>query len=282
MPHGQLTYEVFVAPGIPTTVTDLPPDLDRRMWSPISSTLIQGERDAVLVDPLMTIAQADALSEWVAARGKRLTAVYITHAHGDHWFGLARILQEFPQARALALPHVVERMRAQADPDFVKSFWNARFPGQIPENLVPAQPMDEPFIELEGHRLEAVPLGHTDTDDTTCLHVPSLRLVVAGDAVYNNVHLYLAESAREGRKEWLAALDRIEALDPRLVVAGHKDPQAPDTAGAIEQTRAYIHDFARLEQEAESVLDLYEAMLKIHPDRINRGALWGSARFALG
>ncbi|WP_405467821.1 MBL fold metallo-hydrolase [Streptomyces canus] len=282
MPQSQLTYEVFVAPGIPTTVTDLPPDLDRRMWSPISSTLIQGERDAVLVDPLMTVAQADALSEWVAARGKRLTAVYITHAHGDHWFGLAKILRDFPKARALALPHVVERMQAQSSPDFVKSFWNARFPGQIPEDLVPAQPMDEPFIELEGHRLEAIPLGHTDTDDTTCLHVPSLQLVVAGDAVYNNVHLYLAESSQKGRQEWLAALDRIETLAPRLVVAGHKDPQAPDTAAAIEETRAYIHDFARLEQDATSALELYEAMLKIHPDRINRGALWGSARVALG
>lgn len=282
MPHGQLEYEVFVAPGIPTTVTDLPPDLERRMWSPISSTLIYGERDAVLVDPLMTIEQAKRLSEWVAARGKRLTTVYVTHAHGDHWFGLAKILQDFPGARALALPHVVERMRAQSTPEFVESFWNARFPGQIPQDLVLADPMDDSFIELEGHRLEAIPLGHTDTDDTTCLHVPALDLVVAGDAVYNNVHLYLAESPQEGREEWLAALDRIERLNPRLVVAGHKDSQAPDSVAAINETRKYIHTFARLSENAESVLDLYEAMLKIYPDRINRGALWGSARFALG
>jgi glyoxylase-like metal-dependent hydrolase (beta-lactamase superfamily II) len=138
------------------------------------------------------------------------------------------------------------------------------------------------FIELEGNRLEAVPLGHTDTDDTTCLHVPSLDLVLAGDAVYNNVHLYLAESPAEGREQWLAALDVIENLNPRLVVAGHKDPQAPDAASAISATRTYIHDFARLADEATSALDLYKAMLEIHPDRINRGALWGSARFALG
>ncbi|MCX4409418.1 MBL fold metallo-hydrolase [Streptomyces sp. NBC_01764] len=282
MPQGQLTYEVFVAPGIPTTVTDLPPDLDRRMWSPISSTLIYGERDAVLVDPLMTISQADALIEWVAARDKRLTAVYVTHAHGDHWFGLAKVLKAFPDTHALALPHVVERMHAQASPEFVESFWNTRFPGQIPTDLLLPEPMQGNFIELEGNRLEAVPLGHTDTDDTTCLHVPSLDLVLAGDAVYNNVHLYLAESPEEGRKQWLAALDVIENLNPRLVVAGHKDPQAPDAASDISATRAYIHNFARLADEATSALDLYEAMLDIYPDRINRGALWGSARFALG
>ncbi|KPI13638.1 beta-lactamase domain protein [Actinobacteria bacterium OK006] len=282
MSQGQLTYEVFVAPGIPTTVTDLPPDLDRRMWSPISSTLISGERDAVLVDPLMTISQADALIEWVAARDKRLIAVYVTHAHGDHWFGLAKVLKAFPDAHALALPHVVERMHAQASPEFVESFWNTRFPGQIPTDLILPEPMQGTFIELEGHRLEAIPLGHTDTDDTTCLHVPSLDLVLAGDAVYNNVHLYLAESPAEGREQWLAALDVIENLNPRLVVAGHKDPQAPDAASAISATRTYIHDFARLADEATSALELYKAMLEIYPDRINRGALWGSARFALG
>lgn len=282
MPQEQLTYEVFVAPGIPTTVTDLPPDLERRMWSPISSTLISGERDAVLVDPLMTNSQADALIEWIVARDKRLTAVYVTHAHGDHWFGLGKVLKAFPDAHAVALPHVVDRMVAQATPAFVESFWNTRFPGQIPADLVLPEPLQGNVLELEGHRLEAIPLGHTDTDDTTCLHVPALDLVVAGDAVYNNVHLYLAESPEEGREQWLAALDVIENLNPRLVVAGHKDVLAADTASTIAETRAYIHTFARLADEATSALDLYTAMLEIYPDRINRGALWGSARFALG
>ena len=170
----------------------------------------------------------------------------------------------------------------QASPEFVKSFWHARFPGQIPTDLVLPEPFRDDFIELEGHRLEVIPLGHTDTDDTTCLHVPSLGLVVAGDAVYNNVHLYLAESPAEGREQWLDALDVIDNLDPRLVVAGHKDWQAPDAASAIAETRAYIHAFARLADKATSTIDLYRAMLEIYPDRINRGALWGSARFALG
>ena len=72
---SQLRYAVYVAEGIPTTVTDLPPDLDKRMWSPTSATLITGERDAVLVDPLFTSAQVEALREWIAASGKNLTAV---------------------------------------------------------------------------------------------------------------------------------------------------------------------------------------------------------------
>jgi glyoxylase-like metal-dependent hydrolase (beta-lactamase superfamily II) len=79
-------------------------------------------------------------------------------------------------------------------------------------------------MDLEGHELVAVELGHTDTDDTTCLHVPSIGLVVAGDAAYNDVHLYLAESSAQTRREWIDALDKIEALNPRAVVASHKRP----------------------------------------------------------
>jgi len=76
--------------------------------------------------------------------------------------------------------------------------------------------------------LVAVELGHTDTDYTTCLHVPSIGLVVAGDAAYNDVHLYLAESNAQTRQEWIAALDKIESLNPRAVVASHKRPENDD------------------------------------------------------
>ncbi len=79
-------------------------------------------------------------------------------------------------------------------------------------------------FELEGEELVSIPLGHTDTDSTTCLHVPSIVLVVAGDAVYNDVHVYLAESNADSRKVWIAALDTIESLKPGAVVAGHKRP----------------------------------------------------------
>ena len=86
-----LTWNIFVAPAAPIVSDNLAPGQSRRTWSPISATLISGERDAVLVDPLMTFKQAHALADWVAATGKNLTTVYITHGHGDHWFGLSVI-----------------------------------------------------------------------------------------------------------------------------------------------------------------------------------------------
>ncbi|MFF8726304.1 MBL fold metallo-hydrolase [Streptomyces sp. NPDC015171] len=282
MPPAPLTWSVHVAPAVPTEVTDLPPDLPRRMWSPITATLITGERDAVLVDALMTAEQAGRLADWVAASGKNLTTVFVTHGHGDHWFGLGTLLERFPHARAVATPAVVRQMEKQMAPEFVASFWRTRFPGQIPDRLVAAEPLDGDRLDLEGNDLVVVGLGHTDTDDTTCLHVPSVGLVVAGDAVYNDVHLYLAESPAEGRRSWLDALDTIAALNPRAVVAGHKRPGRPDDPATIAETRRYLHDFEAVAERTTTPADLYRGMLELHPGRVNQGALWGSARSAKG
>jgi hypothetical protein len=97
-----------------------------------------------------------------------------------------------------------------------------------------------------GNELVALELGHTDTASTTCLHVPSIGLVVAGDAAYNDVHLYLVELDPQTRREWIAALDKIESLNPRAVVAAHKRPENDDNPRVIEETRQYIRDFDRL------------------------------------
>jgi glyoxylase-like metal-dependent hydrolase (beta-lactamase superfamily II) len=149
----------------------------------------------------------------------------------------------------------------------------------ISDQLVLAEPLAGNSFDMEGHELVAVELGHTDTDHTTCLHVPDIGLVVAGDAAYNDVHLYLAESSAEKRKEWIAARDKIESLKPRAVVASHKRPENADDPKIIEETRQYIRDFERLAAVTKTAEELYEAMLKIYPNRVNPGwALWSSAR----
>jgi Metallo-beta-lactamase superfamily len=131
-------------------------------------------------------------------------------------------------------------MRKSSSPEALRTFWLPRFPGQIPDDNPVADPLDGEFFELEGRPLVPVSVRHTDTDDTTVLHVPDLALVVAGDAVYNDVHQYLAESDAQGRRDWLAALDTIEGLGPRAVVAGHKRYGKDDAPRTIDETRQYI------------------------------------------
>jgi len=276
---GLLNWDVFVTPGIPIVTRDKPPDVQETYFQATAATLIYGMRDAVLVDAFMTVTQASALADWVGARGRNLTTIYITHGHGDHWFGVGTLLERFPNAKAVATPNVVKVMRQNASPEVLEGSWKAAFPGQIPDRLVIAEELEGNVIDLEARALVAVELGHTDIDFTSCLHVPSIGLVVAGDAAYNDVHLYLAESNAQTRREWIAALDTIESLNPRAVVASHKRPENDDNPVVIEQTRQYIRDFDRLAATTTSARDLYEKMLKLYPNRVNPGwALWSSAR----
>jgi glyoxylase-like metal-dependent hydrolase (beta-lactamase superfamily II) len=240
---------------------DLPPGKEKWMWVPTSATLIYGERDAVLVDAFLTVEQAHAAVEWIAASGKNLTTIYI-HGHGDHFFDIGALLDRFPTAKAVATPNVLKVMRRQMSPEFVARFWNARYPGQIPEQLVLPEELQGNVIDLEGHELVVVEAGHTDTDNTTCLHVPSVGLVVAGDAAYNDVHFYLAESNAQTRREWITALDTIETLKPRAVIAGHKKADRDDSPGIIEETRQYIRDFERAASMTATARSRWTAELK--------------------
>jgi glyoxylase-like metal-dependent hydrolase (beta-lactamase superfamily II) len=273
-----LQHKVFVAGQIPQSGRGPLPDGSTRMWSPITSTLIMGQDDAVLVDPPLTETQAGEVGDWVAASGRRLRQIYITHGHGDHWFGAIPLLQRFPDVSVLATAGTRKLMTAQNQPKFRADFWDQVFPGQLPTGEVDVCVVDADGFELEGVPLLPIEVGHTDTDATTMLHVPQIDLLVAGDAVYNGVHLYLTESGGvAGIDEWIAALDIAEALRPATVIAGHKDRRLADDPSQIQQTRQYLTDARRLLESSDSAEAFYADMLALHPNRINSGALWGAA-----
>jgi len=274
----RLRYKTFVTEQIPQSGRGPLPDGSIRMWSPITSTLIMGRRDAVLIDPALTATQAAEVGDWIAASGRRLRQIYITHGHGDHWFGAIPLLQRFPGVTVQTTAGTAKIIAAQNDPEFRAEFWDRVFPGQLPAGELDVSIVDEQGFELEGVALVPVEVGHTDTDATTMLHVPDMGLLVAGDVVYNGVHLYLTESdGIAGIDEWLAALDTAEALRPATVIAGHKDPRAFDNPSQIQATRRYLTDARRLLESSESADEFYQEMLRLHPGRINPGALWGAA-----
>jgi glyoxylase-like metal-dependent hydrolase (beta-lactamase superfamily II) len=143
-----------------------------------------------------------------------------------------------------------------------------------------AEPLEGDDLELEGRKLVPINAGRTDTAHSTCLHVPSIGLIVAGDVVHNGIHPFLGETDTQSRLEWISTLDKLEALNPKEVIAGHKVPENDDDPGIIAETRQYLRDFNRLNAATTTARELYDAMLEIYPDRVNPGSLWGAVNAA--
>lgn len=276
-PNGTLGYDVFISEPIPLAVDAPLPNGERRMFSPLSTTLIYGSNDAVLVDPPLTTDQAASVGDWIKASGKNVTHIVATHGHGDHWF-TAGVLADRFDARVVASPGTIEQMHNNVAGR--EAVWDKGYPGQIPPSPVTATPVTDNRLTLEGHELLIVEVGHSDTDHSTVLHVPDLNLVVAGDVMYNGAHQYLAESADGGRDAWRNAIDRVRALRPQRIVASHRDKNLDDDAERIMvETRQYLDDADDLLLKHETAHDFFNAMLERYPNRrLGATILWAGAQ----
>ncbi|MCJ1388076.1 hypothetical protein MMC18_000920 [Xylographa bjoerkii] len=242
-------------------------------WSPISITLIHSATEAVLVDAPISNSQTVSLIAWIRATipNQRLTTLYITHGHGDHFFGIPLLRAAFPGLRVVATASTIEHIQETLTPAELGN-WEYLFPNQIP-----AQDNDTTFLEalppnltfeLDGHELRAIELGETDTWNTTVLHVPALGLVVAGDAVYGHYYQYLGDSNTTAlQDQWLAALDKVAALEPRAIVPGHMIPDEGYGIGHLHTTRTYLLAWQTEVAKAKTQEQLVYAMQQRFPGR---------------
>jgi glyoxylase-like metal-dependent hydrolase (beta-lactamase superfamily II) len=273
-----LTYDVFV--NDPPPQDGFLPNGEPKRFSPEASTLIYGSRDAVLTDPPMTTDQAGALGDWIAGKGRNLTDIFVTHGHGDHWFAAGPLAERFG-ARVVATAGTIAQMHANVA--MRPLLWDKVFAG-IPATPVTAVTVPDNRFALEGHELVIVEVGHTDTDDTSVLHVPDLELVVAGDVIYNGAHMYLAQSVAVGGFEpWREAIDKVEALEPRHIVTGHPNHRLDDDAPrTIAETRQYLDDAEELLRTESTAVDFFNAKIERYPNHIGRTVLWVSASALYG
>ncbi|KAA8643948.1 MBL fold metallo-hydrolase [Aspergillus tanneri] len=252
-----LRSAVYIAPPIPF---QNPGKTGRQgLWSPISCTLIYSAKEAVLVDTPITIKQTRDLIAWIEriAPGRKLSYIYITHGHGDHFFGLPLLTQRFPETQPVATEATVRHMRQQIEEKNFHAQWGTRFPGEIAQPFVLAQPLPSSNeFTLQGKwTMRAIEVGHTDTYGSSVLWVEDLRLAVCGDVVYGQVHQMLFEAnTASKREEWIRAVEIVEALGPC-------------------NTKEYIRAFGEVQGKAKSAREIVKAMTELYPDRYNTGAL---------
>jgi glyoxylase-like metal-dependent hydrolase (beta-lactamase superfamily II) len=228
-----------------------------------------------LVDTPITTSQTESLVAWIKERipTKKLVTIYITHGHGDHWFGIPTLVKHFPNAVPIATPKVLSYIKEHLRNRI--GVWESQFPGQIDEQTVLPQPIDGESFQLEGHRLYTVDVGQADTHDSTILWSPDLKLAVCGDVVYGDVHQMLGECpTREKRQAWIDSIKSVQALEPRLVVPGHMQGSEMPGPFHLQNSIEYIESFDELlEGGAKSPRELAEKMMKRWPTRFNTGAL---------
>jgi glyoxylase-like metal-dependent hydrolase (beta-lactamase superfamily II) len=250
-------------------------------FPPTTATLLTGPTEAILVDAAFLTDDVSALGNLIADTGKKLTTIYITHGHADHFFGIASLLQRFPQARAFALPSVIDYIGDTVAEQTQQ--WNAMFGDRVVKCEVLPEVLDTSTLFIDGVAADVIEVEQADITPSSIVHVPSTGVVVAGDAVYNEIHPMLGLSTPQQWRKWIGTLDVVQRLDPTMIVAGHKRPDSDDRAvqAMLSTTRAYIEDFARACENASGADELIAAMVEKYPGHGNRWTLEFSASQAL-
>jgi len=236
---------------------------EQATWPARTSTLIAGDRDAMLVDAFLTKSEGEDLAEWVSRSGKSPSTVFITHGHGDHFFGAGPTLAAYPDAQLVTLsPQVASEAGGQVGPEGM-AVWNGWFAGQFDENPAVPAALTSGELEIEGHPVHLSVAGLADGVLGAIVHVPDIATVCSGDVLYNNIHMWLWNSTPDSRAAWLASIDAVASLRPETIITGHKDPAAPDDNAAriLDQSRHYLEDFDQAVARAGSAAQVIDAMM---------------------
>ena len=281
-----LDFDVFVVDPkpIPSAVPGFEEAVGPATWPPSTSTLISDGDTALLVDCLITEHEGRELASWVKSSNRDLAYVYITHPHADHFLGLPEILDVFPEAKAVALAESIPPMEEQISPGYMQ-VWGGFFPGQLTTRPVSPAPLAAAVIPIgRSGAATLIPVGITDTAHSSVLHVPDLSLIVSGDVVYNQTHLWLSGSTPDSRANWARALDTVAGLNAGTLIAGHRHPQAADDDARrqIGESSRYLSDFEAALERSSTPAELIDRMMTAYPDLANPYTLWVAAHDLLG
>ena len=249
----------------------------------VNSALIMGEKEAVLVDPPFTKADAHRVAAMVLDSGKRLAYIFVTHDHPDHFFSMDVLAEAFPDAAIVAHPTVVADIWRSLP--FKVSRWSPALGKNGPAYPGAPRALEGDTIMLEGHELKVLGPMQGDHRHSTALWAPGIKALFPGDLVFNEVHLWLGEHYLDAVEGWRKSMDALEELQPEIVVAGHARPGLPNDASGIAFTYRYLDAWPGLVTQAKDSKELIALVEEKFPttiDVLDDFILKNSAEVAMG
>lgn len=247
---------------------------------PVTSVLVSGKKEAILVDAQFGKSQAEQVVEKIRASGKQLTTIYISHGDPDYYFGLDTLTAAFPSAKVLASGPTVEHIKATVDGKV--AFWGPKMGTDVPKQTIVPQVLQGHSLTLEGQKLEIIGLDGKQPD-RTFVWIPSIKAVVGGVVVAQNIHVWMADTqTAQSHTDWLGTLKTIEDLKPKTIIPGHYLGESARSVAAVHFTADYIKAFDEETAKAKDSAELITAMKKRYPDLGEESSLELSAKVAKG
>jgi glyoxylase-like metal-dependent hydrolase (beta-lactamase superfamily II) len=247
---------------------------------PVSSVLITGPKEAILVDAQFQRNDAQSVVELIKKSGKKLTTIYISHGDPDYYFGLDVITAAYPDAKVVSTANTQEYIKASMEPK--KAYWGPILKENAPQALVVPDVLQGDTLMIDGEKVKVVGIDGHDPKHTF-LWIPSSKTILGGVVVFSNMHVFLADSQTpESRQKWYKTLDIIEKLKPKTVIAGHILGDKPMTIEAVKFTRKYIHDFEGAAKSSTNSGELIAKMKTNYPTIGGDNILGLSAKVIMG
>ncbi len=247
---------------------------DDQFWN--NSVIVEGEHEVMLVDAQLTKTSAEQVLQQIQETQKPLSIIYITHEHADHFLGLEVFREAYPRVRIIANSAVVDRINKVYQEKIDK--WKKILGSGATSHVVAIENFDGKFIKFESSKIEVLKNIQGDTDENTMLWIPGQRVLIAGDVLFNDMHVYTAETDSKARGKWLNSLNKIRQLNPSVVIPGHSKVGAPlDASTAVDFTENYLLVFEEELKKAKDSDSLINAMKERFPSAdfllaLDRGA----------
>jgi glyoxylase-like metal-dependent hydrolase (beta-lactamase superfamily II) len=226
----------------------------------VDSTVILGEKKALLVDAQFDVANATRLADMIAATGRELETIWITHFHPDHLLGLAVLMDRFPNAKPLT--HAAIRPLMEQTAQGTLDYLAGASPGVFAERVVLPEATTADHLMLEGERIDILGPMRGDTALVSALHIPVLDTLIAADFVYADTFVWTEEATQpEVIADWRKSLDLLEGIGAKVIVPGHRQESSPNDRTGITQTRAYLGQWEAALATAKSAEELRAAMM---------------------